>query len=132
MTPVEKYRQLLNEQNKKVDFPKIVSYNPKPNVVDYERGFITRYFIYDKSWKKFTEITKNRYNGILIDSSIYETRFKLFTMKWRISGEMYTVISEGVLNIGVIDANRNVVLTLNEQFPGFVQKFRRNYAQFYK
>ena len=49
MTPVEKYRQLLNEQNKKVDFPKIVSYNPKPNVVDYERGFITRYFIYDKS-----------------------------------------------------------------------------------
>ena len=53
-------------------------------------------------------------------------------MKWRISGEMYTVISEGVLNIGVIDANRNVVLTLNEQFPGFVQKFRRNYAQFYK
>lgn len=111
-----------------LDFPKTIV--PTPNDIDYENGFINRYFtqrVNDSNSFVF-EIDLEEYNLLL--ENPYWT---LTEMKWRIAGPKSAVYSNNgnITDIGVVASNAASISIVSSKIKN-INLYLPNLLQFYK
>ena len=111
-----------------LDFPKTIV--PSPNDIDYENGFINRYFtqrVNDSNSFVF-EINLEEYNSLL--ENPYWTSGE---MRWRITGPTSSVYSNNgtITDIGVISSNTASISILSIKIKN-IGLYLPNLLQFHK
>jgi hypothetical protein len=111
-----------------LDFPKTIV--PSPNDIDYENGFINRYFtqrVNDSNSFVF-EMSLEEYNLLL--ENPYWT---LAQMTWRISGPASTVYSNNgsITDIGVVASNAASISIVSSKIKN-IGLYLPNLLQFHK
>ena len=111
-----------------LDFPKTIV--PSPNDIDYENGFINRYFtqrVNDSNSFVF-EINLEEYNSLL--ENPYWT---LGEMIWRITGPTSTVYSNNgsITDIGVVASNAASISIVSSKIKN-IGLYLPNLLQFHK
>jgi hypothetical protein len=111
-----------------LDFPKTIV--PSPNDIDYENGFINRYFtqrVNDSNSFVF-EINLEEYNSLL--ENPYWTSGE---MRWRITGPTSSVYSNNgtITDIGVISSNTASISILSSKIKN-IGLYLPNLLQFHK
>jgi hypothetical protein len=123
------YKDLIKDKELySLDFPKTIV--PSPTDIDYENGFINRYFtqrVNDSNSFVF-EIDLEEYNSIL--ENPYWT---LEEMRWRITGPKSAVYSNNgnITDIGVIASNRASISIVSNKIKN-IGLYLPNLLQFYK
>jgi len=114
-----KYDSLVETDIKNYITPK--QYYPKPSKVDYDQGYVTRYFIrrVNNIDARIIEIDKTQWN--LIGSQIDPLLYSKISLPWKLTGNQSDVEQ----------TNGKVVRKYNEELPG-LQKYLRNYLELYK
>ena len=117
-----------NINNFKLEYPNTIV--PSPNSVDYDNGFIERYFtqkVNDKNSHVF-EIDKEVYFN-LFDNPYWIVEI----MKWRITGPITPVYNiDGILtDKGVIESNNASISIISEKIKN-VKLYLPNILQFHK
>jgi len=126
---LDRYKSLL-KSSFKFNEPTISAHIPKPNDSDYERGFITRYFIQkinDKS-SPIMEVDSKTFSR-LVGNVFYSTT----SIRWKISGVTETVYnSSGDIKYkSVSESNRLSVKFVEKDMPN-LKLYLPNLLQFYK
>lgn len=110
-------------------------YYPVPLDRDYEKGYITRYFIKKVNERGYVvEISEEEFaafsNGtVRYDVSLYQVEKIL----WKITGSEKTVrLSQYDIREGVEDTNRRLVEKLQLTFVGIKEFINGEYKQFYR
>lgn len=93
----------------------------KPSDDEILSGIMTRYFVYKRNEpnRLFFEINKGQndlhsINNVGIDQSLYGT----FNFNWKLDGPEYDIYENGILlNPGVFDTNKRIVLRHSQKFP---------------
>jgi hypothetical protein len=111
-----------------LDFPKTIV--PSPNDIDYENGFINRYFtqrVNDSNSFVF-EINLEEYNSLL--ENPYWTSGE---MRWRITGPTSSVYSNNgtITDIGVVSSNTASISILSSKIKN-IGLYLPNLLQFHK
>ena len=123
------YKDLIKDKELySLDFPKTIV--PSPMDIDYENGFINRYFtqrVNDSNSFVF-EIDLEEYNSLL--ENPYWT---LEEMRWRITGPKSAVYSNNgnITDIGVIASNRASISIASDKIKN-IGLYLPNLLQFYK
>lgn len=90
-----------------------VYFKPSPNVKDYSRGFIYRYFVQKINDLTITEVDKDKYDEI--SSEIYNK----LTIRWTITGSKDNVYKNKILErIGVREQNIKVLSNSDKKMRG--------------
>lgn len=106
-----------------------------PDLVDTERGMMTRYFLFkrnEKNTKNPIEIDKNQANTYpTLNYGINQYLYELLQMPWKIDGPEFDIIgSDGILKTpGVVNTNQRIVEEFSRKFP-ILQSAIINYRQF--
>ena len=107
----------------------IVGQTVLPTQEDYDKGFYTRYFIFRKGEKYFTEVSEKTFGdvGTKISDVIYDT----IELDWKISGPINDIFSlDGVRReAGVRDTNERMLKRLELKYPGIKDRLK-NLVQF--
>lgn len=96
---------------------------------DIKAGFITRYLLQRINTKQIIEVTESDYikwQSREIDPNIYNG----ITVKWRITGELYSYRLNGALILGVIDDNNRQIAAAKRQMPQ-IELYLLNPIEFY-
>jgi len=123
------YKDLIKDKELySLDFPKTIV--PSPMDIDYENGFINRYFtqrVNDSNSFVF-EIDLEEYNSLL--ENPYWT---LEEMRWRITGPKSAVYSNNgnITDIGVIASNHASISIASDKIKN-IGLYLPNLLQFYK
>ena len=114
-----KYDSLVITDIKNYISPK--QYYPRPSKVDYDQGYITRYFIRfaNNADARIIEIDKKQWD--LIGSRIDPILYLKTSLPWKLTGN----------ESDVEQTNGKIVRKYNEDLPG-LQKYLRNYLELYK
>jgi hypothetical protein len=114
-----KYDTLTQTNVKNYIIPQ--QYYPQPSKVDYDQGYVTRYFIRKSNNvdAKIIEIDVKQWN--LIGSRIDPFLYLKTSLPWKLTGN----------ESDVEQTNFKVVRKYNEELPG-LQKYLRNYLELYK
>lgn len=129
------YSQILKGTNKSIqDLP---TYSvPRASVAsptneDYQVGNFLRYFLKRINNDAIMEISKETFNDIKqgrkYNSALYDTT----SLKWYISGQLDTTISNGIITRGVKEINFESTTQASLSFRG-LNLFITDYTQFYK
>lgn len=131
----EFYTQILKGKDDEVQ--QLPKYSiPKPSVVspssnDYSRGFFTRYFMKRVNGSIISEIDREVFNdlsqGIKYNPVLYVTT----SLPWRISGNLETTTSNGIITRGVRQVNAETVQQANLIFIG-IDQYLTDYTEFYQ
>jgi hypothetical protein len=123
------YKDLIkNKELYSLDFPKTIV--PSPIDIDYENGFINRYFtqrVNDSNSFVF-EIDLEEYNSLL--ENPYWT---LEEIRWRITGPKSAVYSNNgtITDIGVVASNGTSISIASDKIKN-IGLYLPNLLQFYK
>lgn len=108
----------------------VTPFVPKPTDLDFEIGWIERYFCKKTNDKDafVIEISKDTYN-ILQDISYYMT----VSLRWMIRGPLQTKYKEdGTVKVkGIIEVNRKLIRIAEQEMPGLELRLP-NLDQFYR
>lgn len=118
-TPLEKIEQV--EEDLK---GKLVSIAVKPIPQDYEKGFLTRYFLKDTRNGKIAEVNKEIYT-----KELEELYIKGITIDWIIQKPANDILIEGSLYQGAITRNKLKVQQAEQQLRG-IADYITQYDQF--
>ena len=125
--PVNRNYEELNDKNSNLlkygEDPK--SFTPKPQIKDYQRGSINRYFAKRATEKppRIIEISAKAYNSILNKDGKYNYAiWRIGKVLWRISGDNEQEVT---------NTNKQQVENANKEFRG-IKSFLRNLIQFYQ
>ena len=125
--PVNRNYEEINDKNSNLlkygDDPK--SFTPKPQIKDYQRGSINRYFAKRATEKppRIIEISAKAYNSILNKDGKYNYAiWRIGKVLWRISGDNEQEVT---------NTNKQQVENANKEFRG-IKSFLRNLIQFYQ
>ena len=125
--PVNRNYEEINDKNSNLlkygEDPK--SFTPKPQIKDYERGSINRYFAKRATEKppRIIEISAKAYNSILNKDGKYNYAiWRIGKVLWRISGDNEQEVT---------NTNKQQVENANKEFRG-IKSFLRNLIQFYQ
>jgi hypothetical protein len=99
---------------------------------DYDKGFYTRYFIFRKEEKNFTEVSEKSFGDV--GTKISDVIYGKLKLDWKISGPINDVFDlDGVRKeAGVRDTNERMLKRLELKHPGIKDRlknliqFRRN------
>ena len=127
MNNIDRYNQ-LNKKPKTVK--KIITHIPVPTELDYQRGYIRRYFIqklndklspiYEVEYERFTNYKSDPY-------------FISASLKWRISGPKETKYDNNgvVVDKAVSESNRISIQLISDKMPN-LKLYLPNLLQFHK
>ena len=125
--PVNRNYEEVNDKNSNLlkygEDPK--SFTPKPQIKDYQRGSINRYFAKRATEKppRIIEISAKAYNSILNKDGKYNYAiWRIGKVLWRISGDNEQEVT---------NTNKQQVENANKEFRG-IKSFLRNLIQFYQ
>ena len=106
------------------------SFIPKPEAIDFEKGYIVRYFI-AKSWAPDTivEVSVDTYNSDF--SKLNTGAYSRAKINWYISGNLKDYVMNGGKKEGVLTKNRKLIDDIKKTLPGIVI-LKNNLLQFYK
>ena len=106
------------------------SFVPKPEDIDFETGYITRYFI-AKSWDPNTiiEVSVDSYNSDF--SKLNTGAYSRAQINWYINGNLKDYVMSGGKKEGVLTKNRKLIDDIKKTLPGIVI-LKNNLLQFYK
>ena len=127
----ERYKQLNNSDIAKVLNVKISAYSPQLTDTDYQRGYITRFFVQrvnDKAGPIFEVANKDF--GALVSNSLYNTT----SLRWRITGPKqptYNPKTGEVLDIGVYESNKKSIELASTTMPN-LKLYLPNTIQYWK
>tara|TARA_R110001583_G_C5647421_1_gene408389 strand:+ start:865 stop:1485 length:621 start_codon:yes stop_codon:yes gene_type:complete len=114
----------------RIDDTKLKSFIPKPEDVDYEKGYIPRYFI-AKSWlpSSILEVSPDTYNGDF--NSLNKGAYVRTKLNWYISGNLKDVIMNGGYQQGVISKNTKAIDNAKRVLPA-ITRLRSNLLAYYR
>ena len=106
------------------------SFVPKPETADYEKGYITRYFI-AKAWDPETiiEVSPNKYSSDFpqLNAGAYVSA----EIDWYISGNIRDYVLSGGFKEGVLSKNTKSIDLAKVDVPSIIM-LRNNLLQFYR
>jgi hypothetical protein len=123
----------LNARNTKNFVGGPVPFYPKPIDEDYQRGYLTRYFIKKENDKGFiTEISESEYFDFSSGKVNYDVSFyHAFKITWKITGPLNKVrVSQYDTRAGIIDTNERLVLEAEKTFVGIKDFIGGEYDKF--
>ena len=126
---IARYRQLSNNVSKFREV-KIKAHIPKPEDVDYRRGFITRYFIQkvNDTNSQIFEVSSDNF------SSYKENPFwNAVSIRWKISGLTQTQFNDdgSIKELSVSESNSRSITTVKTVIPN-LKLYLPNLSQFFK
>lgn len=89
-----------------------INYYPQPTEQDYERGFLTRYFVQARSSKKVLEVRKNQFDTV--DTGSYNRE----AITWELTGSRLTQFPVAQRSNAAVLVNAENLRRLEERFPG--------------
>lgn len=104
-------------------------YLPSPTDLDYQRGFILRYFMKRKNGKADTikEISKDEYDKMKIN-----VLYKRVEISWKITGKLKDDMSNPNMPVyGIEDTNKRMIDSKLKEFED-LDKYLTNLSQFAK
>ena len=122
--------QRLNTLIDRMEPIKLKSFVPKPQDVDYKRGWISRYFI-AKSWfpSSMVEVTVDTYDNDF--SKLNKGAYSRTQVDWHISGNIKDYVMDGGQTGGVITKNMREINESKKNVPAIII-LKNNLLQFYK
>jgi len=127
MNNIDRYNQ-LNKKSKNTR--KIVTHVPKPTELDYQRGYIRRYFIQkmNDSLSPIYELDYDRFGSYKSNPYFIST-----SIKWRISGPKETKYDNkgNVVDKSVSESNRITLKLASDKMPN-LKLYLPNLLQFHK
>lgn len=114
-------RNNAKEFNLKSTLPVDIFY-PQPTQADYTRGYITRYFVKEKSTDTIKEISKEIYEALKRkDTTYYYPDYTPVKFPWIISGALSDKIVSGYKVPGASSLNNKTLLEVEKKIPGILQ-----------
>lgn len=107
----------------------------EPDLVEKEKGLMTRYFLFkrnEKNTKKPIEIDKNQADTYpTLNYGINQYLYELVEIPWKIEGPEFDVMGiDGILKTpGVVNTNERIVKDFSRKFP-ILESVLTNYRQF--
>lgn len=103
---------------------------PTPNDSDYQRGWITRYFVQKTNDKAspIYEVNYSEYSKLAVNDL-----FTIASIKWRLTGPISPEYDEkgNILDKGVRESNRIAISLVNDKIPN-LKFYLPNLLQFRK
>ena len=120
----------LNKSIIRIDNVQLKSFIPKPEDIDFEKGYIVRYFI-AKSWAPDTivEVSVDSYNSDF--SKLNTGAYSRAQINWYINGNLKDYVMSGGKKEGVLTKNRKLIDDIKKTLPGIII-LKNNLLQFYK
>lgn len=120
----------LNQTIRRINDVLIQSFVPKPEAIDYEKGYIPRYFV-AKSWSptNITEISVDIFDNNLSD--LNPGAYSRVQINWYISGNLKDYVMNGGKKEGVLTKNRKLIDDIKKTLPAIII-LKNNLLQFYK
>jgi len=120
----------LNKSIKRFDDVILKGFIPKPEDVDYKKGWIPRYFI-AKSWvpASMVEVSVKTYNNDFHKLNI--GAYSKAKINWYISGNLKNYVLGGGKIEGVTTKNKREIAKAKKAVPGIII-LRNNLLQFYQ
>ena len=120
----------LNKSIIRIDNVQLKSFVPKPEDIDFETGYITRYFI-AKSWDPNTiiEVSVDSYNSDF--SKLNTGAYSRAQINWYINGNLKDYVMSGGKKEGVLTKNRKLIDDIKKTLPEIII-LKNNLLQFYK
>ena len=128
MDNIKRYKQISTNFQRVTTH--VETYIPNPKDSDYNRGYVTRYFvqasndvtspIYEVSSQKYTYYTRS-------------SNFRGVNVRWRISGSLEPIYNESgnVVDKGVQQSNSIAISLVYDKIPN-LKLYLPNLLQFYK
>lgn len=124
---IDRYSKLLGTP---LSEEKISAYIPKPTELDYNRGYIKRYFV-QKTNDKGSPI----YEIEVTDKTFFDSNplYTVVELKWRIKGPLKPKYNEvgNILDKSVSESNRIAIKLVSDKIPN-LKLYLPNLIQFYK
>lgn len=103
-----------------------VPFKPTPEKVNYDSGFLDRYFVQKINTLDITEVSNEVYTQCL--PQIYSKA----KVKWKITGNKNNIYKNNVLQyVGVEEYNKSQVKEISKSLFNF-DKYIKNYTEFWK
>lgn len=120
----------LNSFINRFEITELKSFIPKPEDIDFEKGYIVRYFI-AKSWAPDTivEVSVDSYNSDF--SKLNTGAYSRAQINWYINGNLKDYVMSGGKKEGVLTKNRKLIDDIKKTLPGIII-LKNNLLQFYK
>lgn len=134
---LSKYIELKkgNSVEKILYYKEIPSYYPNPTEIDYNIGYIQRYFSCNKNIYplQIKEISKVTYEALSNQTEQYDYALnKILSIPWQISGPLLNQYENQIIIFpGVIDTNKKQLLIAEKSLPG-ISMYLTNLKEFYK
>ena len=125
--------KLAKQVKKVVEISAPVPYYPRPIQSDYDRGYITRYFVKRINDKGYvTEISELEYQHIENGSANYNvSMYQTTKFLWKLTGPLHKVrISQYDTRAGIVDTNERLVLEAEKTFVGIKDFVGGEYDKF--
>jgi hypothetical protein len=120
----------ISVTNSKTPIPRIIT----PTQSDYNRGYITRYFVKKINETLILEINLDDFNEVGSDGGLDVNIWKPFSLKWKISGPISDALDTNgnIVEYGVVDTNKRTLDVYERNYKGITQYFNNNLTQFYQ
>lgn len=90
---------------------------PKPTLQDYQKGFVTRYFLYERTSRRAYEVQLNQYNEKRNNSGVESGKI-VWVLKKPIEDVMMQRAGNSVKVKGAKTLNQETVTELEKLYPG--------------
>lgn len=123
----------LEPEEEPIFFGGPVSYYPEPIEDDYTKGYIIRYFTKKENNRGFiTEISEDQYNAIVNGTANFDiTLYQVTKILWKLTGPLNnTRKSQYNVIPGIIDTNKRLTESANNNFLGIVDFIGGEYTKF--
>lgn len=120
MGNVENYNRLFSGKIRLVSFPSVKTFVPKPNELDYKRGYIRRYFVQktNDDGSAIFEVSDNEF--LKLTQSTY---YKGTSIRWKITGNIIDVRTS---NQKSINLGKKKIKNLGLFVSNLTQFFKKN------
>jgi len=113
----------------KTSYKSVSTYIPQPTDDDIKAGYIQRYFISKFNETNITEIDVASYDKYL--AAEYDNNaYVVVKLTWNIAGIPRTESKDGIIEVGVYEKNKNIVINAESSMPGISKKLT-DYLEFY-
>tara|TARA_R110001599_G_scaffold1706_5_gene8492 strand:- start:44116 stop:44670 length:555 start_codon:yes stop_codon:yes gene_type:complete len=111
------FRNLKKTFRKKLRAPGY--FRPRPTSKDYDKAFISRYFIRNNHNKDVFEVDKNSFKYYSKKDNPIKNIYSAITFDWKISGPEFDVVSDDgtISTTGVYDTNKRTLDRHKEAMP---------------
>jgi hypothetical protein len=124
---IDRYRRIDDSLENDMRDIKISTFIPDPKKLDYESGYIRRYFVQKRNdpSSPIYEVSLTEYERILT-----KPLYIGVTIKWRIAGPISESYRDTVLDKGVRESNRIAISLVRDKIPN-LQFYLPNLLQFH-